>query len=146
MKITECLGIEHRIFLRQVDRLEETLHQGDAQEQCKAMVRLLAEVLDEHAQIEDDLLFPELEPHLGRQAGPLAVMDMEHREIRRLLSEMADPAGDTDYLVAQFIGIVRDHFAKEDQVLFPLAEQVIERSRLEELGHSCPHVQPLTRG
>jgi hypothetical protein len=31
-------------------------------------------------------------------------------------------------------------------VLFPLAEQVLGQERLEELGRTCPHVQPSGRG
>ncbi len=144
MKVTECLGIEHRIFLRQLDRLEEAQRQGAPAPERRAMVSLLAAALEEHADIEEDILFPALEPHLGRHAGPLAVMDTEHQEIRQLLAEAATTE-DITPVVAQFTAIAREHFAKEDQVLFPLAEQILSPERLEELGRACPHVQPLAR-
>lgn len=145
MKVTECLGIEHRIFLRQIERLEEAQRQGAPAQERRAMVALLAAALEEHADIEDEILFPALEPHLGRQAGPLAVMDLEHEEIRSLLSQMATALDDISPLVSQFIATARHHFAKEDQVLFPMAEQLLSQERLEELGRACPHVQPSGR-
>ena len=146
MKVTECLGIEHRVFLRQIDRLAEAQRRGAPPPERRAMVALLGEVLEEHARIEDEILFPALESHLGRQAGPLAVMDAEHEEIRHLLAEVAQGDDDVDAMVSRFIDLAREHFAKEDQVLFPLAEQLLGEERLTELAQACPHVQPLGRG
>ena len=145
MRVTECLGIEHRILLRQIGRLEEAQQQAAPAGEQRAMVSLLATVLEEHADVEDQVLFPALEPLLGRQGGPLAVMDMEHQELRRLLSQLAAATEDVTPLVSQFIATARDHFAKEDRVLFPLAEQLLSQERLEELGQACLHVQPLER-
>lgn len=145
MKVTECLGIEHRVFLRQIDRLEEGQRRESSSAERRAMVALLAAALEEHAHIEDEILFPALEPHLGRQAGPLAVMDAEHEEIRHLLAEMALGDDDVDAMVSRFIDLAREHFAKEDQVLFPLAEQLLGEGKLTELARACPHVQSLGR-
>lgn len=137
MKVTEGLSTEHRVFLTQLNRLEASL--ADAAlpaEAIRAMVKLIEEPLEEHAHLEEQFLFPALEPHLTRRAGPLAVMEAEHQELRRLLGHIAAAQLPLNPLTQQFIATLRAHIAKEDGILFPMAESFLGAGRLEELGTS----------
>lgn len=113
-------------------------------------VRELGEKLvgaEPHHQREEQVLFPELRER-GVE-GPPAVMESEHIELRRLkhavrdgaaaLLEGKDPAGWSPLRcdAHALIGMLRDHIAKEDDILYPMAVQVIEPQRWPVLREKC---------
>ncbi len=131
--ITAALLGEHGVIYPQLGHLEQASHTlADA----RGRAALLAAGLATHAQIEDELLFVPLEEHLGPNGGPVAVMRMEHEEVERTLAalEEADDPGQAGALIARLVTVARDHFAKEEQVLFPMAEQMLGEEALLELG------------
>ncbi|HEX9670722.1 MAG TPA: hemerythrin domain-containing protein [Thermoanaerobaculia bacterium] len=135
MKITDALRGEHGVLLRMLEFVAGEARGaslGDAQ----AMGRLLRQAIESHAQLEDELLFCALEPSLPAQQGPLAVMRMEHAEIEGSLERLAreTAAEGAGALLLHLAEVARDHFAKEEQVLFPLAERVLPAERLVEIG------------
>jgi hemerythrin-like domain-containing protein len=99
--------------------------------QSRTLVGELEAALEAHARLEDELLFCHLESLLPQQ-GPLAVMRAEHQEIEGLLASLADSsdASDAYSRIQRLVVVARDHFAKEEQVLFPLAEQILEESQI----------------
>jgi regulator of cell morphogenesis and NO signaling len=136
MKITDALKDEHRILRAHLDRLEELLASGAPAADLRAHAKLLAGGLLSHARIEDEVLFPAIEPTLGRDMGPLAVMRAEHAEIDGALGGAAG-FEDADRIRATLLHVVevaRQHFVKEDNVLFPTAERILGTPKLEELN------------
>jgi len=102
----------------------------------KAYVALIVAALESHADIEDKILFAALENHLPANSGPLAVMRWEHDEIRSTLNRILGQS-DADQIrrdILHFLEIVHAHFAKEEQVLFPLVEQLGPPDLAERLG------------
>lgn len=90
-----------------------------------------------HARLEDELLFDSLEGSLPADHGPLAVMRAEHEEIEGRLArlEAADP--DRDDLSAdlrRLVAVAREHFLKEEEVLFGFARRLLDADRLRALG------------
>ena len=84
MKITEYLAVQHNLFLEQLSFLEElkaSQKLADASG-LKEVVFSIARVVQKHAKLEEKLLFPELEPQLGEEMGPIGIMEFEHKEIR----------------------------------------------------------------
>jgi len=93
----------------------------------------LGNLLERHIRKEEEVLFPELEAFLPRDAGPLNVLRGEHSDMHenlRLLrravlvsgSSGENPEGRSSVqhygdLLAQ---LIRDHGYKEDRVLFPM--------------------------
>lgn len=73
------------------------------------------EELEAHSEKEEQGIFPLLGKHIGTEFGPIAVMEFEHREAKRLL------------------GILFDHFVKEENILFPMAENVLNEQEKAEL-------------
>ncbi len=132
--ITEALLGEHGVIYPQLAHLEQVAFDSPAGVRVQAA--LLAAGLATHAQTEDDLLFVPLEEHLGPNGGPLAVMRMEHEQVEGTLAELQqiDDVGEAKALAARLASIAREHFAKEEQVLFPMAQQVLGEDRLHQLG------------
>ena len=135
MKITEALLGEHGVFYAQFEHLERVAPVAEALAQVQSRMSLLSAALDTHARLEDQLLFTALEPHLGPM-GPLAVMRMEHDQIEDLFGRIsqASSLSEAQDLTLQLLRIARDHFAKEERVLFPLAAQILGLETLSELG------------
>lgn len=136
MKITDALLGEHGVFYALFDHLEGVLSSVDTLAQAQGLSALLAAGLEPHAHLENEVLFAALEPHLGAEAGPLAVLRYEHEEIEASLGRVQEVADGSDAkeLVRAAINVARQHFAKEEQVLFPLAERVLGPERLSALG------------
>lgn len=93
-----------------------------------------------HSHKEEDHLFPLLESRgMSLEAGPLAVMVMQHRESEEALRALQAAAreyigGDRGVLpqlraaFERYAGALKDHFWKENDVLFPMARRVLGAS------------------
>lgn len=134
MSITDLLLRDHQSFYQQFDALEAAL-QMPTQRELRDQLAKLGDSIGTHARLEDDLLFSTLEPFIGL-GGPLAVMRSEHEEIERILGELQDESGPvkTRDLVPQLLEVALQHFRKEEMILFPMSEQVLDQAALEELG------------
>lgn len=142
MKITEALLGEHGAFYAQFDYLEGVLSTASLGE-AKAMGLLLESGLKDHANLEDDVLFAAVEARLGEGAGPTGPMRDEHDEIRETLSRLptVDDVDEARDILLHAIYTARDHFRKEEQMLFPLAENELSLSTLNELGEQWAEVR-----
>ncbi len=158
---TAVLSQEHQVILRMLKVFERILDEADATGHVDGADS--GEVLDFlrtfadrcHHFKEEDLLFPSL---LGKglpgEQGPVAVMLMEHREGRSHVRELtlqldAAAKGDAEAL-STFSGcarahaaLLRDHIAKEDQVLFPLAERALDPRTKQELLRAFEEAETL---
>ncbi len=135
MKIIELLWRDHQEFYSQFDRLEENLQVAGKVAEIRTQVSKLNTALQTHAQLEDELLFATLEPYIG-EMGPLTVMRLEHTAIEDTFAQLQVTTGaaETEQLVTHLLTVARSHFAKEEQILFPLSEQVLSTDTLDELG------------
>jgi iron-sulfur cluster repair protein YtfE (RIC family) len=137
MKITDAFLGEHGVFYAQFDHAEELLERHPSLPEVQAVAALIATALIPHAQLENDLLFTAVEGQVG-QGGPILAMRSEHDEIERTLDDVARATtmASAIMLLRDAIGEARDHFRKEEQVAFPLAESVLGDNRLNELGRA----------
>jgi len=135
MKITDALLGEHGAFYAQFDRIEETVPHTTSVGEVREQAALLAAALISHAQLEDTLLFERMRS-AGGDEGLLSTMEAEHTEIAGLLTRAQgcpDVAAARDDLL-EAVALARDHFAKEEQVAFPMAESIIGAAGLTALG------------
>jgi iron-sulfur cluster repair protein YtfE (RIC family) len=134
MTLTDVLRGEHGLLYRLFGHLEGRLL-VEGPDDARRAACLLDEVLLSHAHVEDDLLFAVLEPVIGPD-GPLAVMRMEHDAIHDGVRDLIDgrTSSAPQERLLEILSLARGHFAKEEAVLFPLAERTLGRSKLEELG------------
>ena len=81
-----------------------------------------------HHAKEEKALFPAMvKAGVPAEGGPIAVMLGEHAEGRALLAAMRTGASVDQVAAAQrYIRLLRDHIDKENGLLFPLAEAVLD--------------------
>jgi regulator of cell morphogenesis and NO signaling len=124
--------------------------------------RIMQSDLLAHARREDNALFPAVEAALGEQYGPTVVMRQEHRDIHanaelfrdtlRELNQVQHPAieagsarlgqlaatGASAEVLratgAELLRLIDDHFAKEQEILFPVAREILDRSTLRDVA------------
>jgi hemerythrin-like domain-containing protein len=135
MKITDALLGEHAVLYDLFSHLRNTAVTSNDVAEIRAAVAVVDRLLLAHARIEEALLFPRLDPHLG-QMGPLAIMRSEHQGIEDLLEAAR---GETDLaslksLIGRLLELASGHFRKEEMVLFGMAQQFLGDDVLNELG------------
>jgi iron-sulfur cluster repair protein YtfE (RIC family) len=134
MKITDALYGEHGPLYALLTHCEGSAAQWELADLMLAGRTVEAALLS-HATVEDELLFGALEARMPA-GGPVAVMRAEHEEIDAQLAalrEASDEAAARRALLRMVL-VAREHFAKEEQVLFPIAEELLGAAELERLG------------
>ena len=136
MNIIDVLKVQHKVILGQLDYLEKLKDKKGMGACClRQVVSSVVNMVDQHARLEETRLFPELEAYLGSQMSSIAVMEFEHREIKKILENIkrTNQLRETTLEAVKLIVFLRDHIDKEERVLFPIADQNITQKRLEEL-------------
>lgn len=155
---------EHGPLRQQMDdfaRLAETITAGTASADpagmddaaakladLRARVKSFVAELDPHSAREEDHLFPMMVRYIGREGGPIAVMEYEHETAKQLLKTFleaaereprpasATRAGEIASHALRAHTILTDHFMKEENVLFPLAERLLNDEEKAELARA----------
>lgn len=90
--------------------------------------------LAHHLAMEEEVLFPAFEARTGMSMGPTQVMRMEHEQMRGLLQEMASAVANADQ--GRYLGLsetlnmlMQQHNLKEENVLYPMTDQVLAGER-----------------
>lgn len=143
MEATKILMEEHRVIERVLAAMEIASHRLVSGESIRE--RFFLDVADfirgfadgRHHRKEEGVLFPAMESAgVLKVGGPIGVMLAEHEEGRRLARAMRAAAerlqaGETlakEAIAANargYVALLRQHIAKEDNVLFPMADRVI---------------------
>lgn len=149
---TETLRQEHDAILRMLEATEEAARRLAAGRPVEPRVleglleffQLFADRC--HHGKEEGLLFPKLEEKgLPRSMGPIGVMLHEHDQGRALIQRMAQAGG--DYKTGRegaaagwaeaaraYVALLREHIAKENEVLFVMAERMLTAEEQQELS------------
>lgn len=136
MALTEILVAEHKTVVEKMDRLEEAAAAGDTRT-VEKLLSFFEFDLQLHRRKEEEVLFPALGEHLGTGSGPVACMLDEHVREKTLVREMRAAMEGTGgplplrRAVAAFVGHLRAHIEKENEVLFPMAERVLRPEQKE---------------
>jgi hemerythrin-like domain-containing protein len=149
---TKVLRHEHEAILKMLGASEEVgrrLEQGERvdQQTLDDLLEFFQLFADRcHHGKEEDLLFPLLEKKgFPRQGGPIGVMLFEHERGRALIRQMAEAAaayksGDKSAGIrwaqagAGYAALLRAHIAKENNVLFAMAERVLRPAEQADLA------------
>lgn len=151
----DVLKREHRVIERGLDALEQMMAED------RIDVGFMRTALDffrsfadscHHAK-EEDQLFPVLESAgLPREGGPIGCMLHEHMIGRALVQRMGggldsfvggDAAAESEIrqAAAQYISMLRQHIMKEDNVLFAIADRLVDPQGQAELGQAFDRVE-----
>lgn len=146
---TDVLRDEHRVILNALGVLESAADRLAAGgtlpdgwwDRAVAWLRRFADA-SHHAK-EERALFPAMvKAGIPAEGGPIGVMLNEHEHGRALIRAMA--AGDaTGRVVAarEYIRLLRQHIDKENEVLFPMADAVLDEQARQALGRQFDAVE-----
>jgi hemerythrin-like domain-containing protein len=97
---------------------------------------------------EEAHLFPALERHgIPKEGGPLGVMLREHEEGRALVRAMEEGRGpEVARAIRGYVILLRAHIDKENNVLLPLAEQVLPEEEQHALLRAFEEVEQAVAG
>jgi hemerythrin-like domain-containing protein len=135
MKITEILMAEHAVFHNLFDHIEAAAPRLKTPGEVKLLASLVDKVMAPHSKTEDDLFIEPLE-HCFEQIGQNETFHAEHRRIEEALANVqkAKTLADTKKILLRAIAASREHFDKEERIVFPMAERVLKTRTLSELG------------
>lgn len=149
---TQVLKDEHALILEALDAIERKLSALEAgaspdRAYFEKAVQFLRTFADScHHGKEENFLFKTMvDRGFPRQAGPIAVMLHEHETGRSLIHGIAEGAAavETDSSAAKrivengrgYIALLRAHINKENNILFPMADDVLTPEDQEHLGN-----------
>jgi len=144
------LKSEHPPLLRQLEDLydltQKINQENDIEANFAALITKVKEfkaALDPHSEREEGILFPMMGVYIGTTSGPIAVMEYEHDQakanIGEFLTMVGSGLGSTEEkkqaaeLIQNAYFILTEHFSKEENVLFPMAERMLTDEEKEEL-------------
>jgi hemerythrin-like domain-containing protein len=151
MRTTEILMDEHRVIEQVLACLEKMADAAAATGRVETpsardAIGFLRTFADRcHHMKEEERLFPAMErAGLPPHAGPTEVMRQEHeigrghvRRMERAVDEFDAGSRDAvrtfEFEARSFVRLLREHIAKEDQVLFPMADRMLSARAQEEL-------------
>jgi hemerythrin-like domain-containing protein len=162
--LTASLRRDHEVILRALERLEERVAEWKRTGMVDpAVLRRFVEFartfVDRcHHGKEERCLFPCLERRgIPREGGPIGVMLYEHQLGRELVARLDEGLraleGSEDGAVGailstcdEYIQLLRNHITKENGVLFPMGESVVEMEDVAEVGGCYERVEEVEVG
>jgi hemerythrin-like domain-containing protein len=158
-KSTDVLREEHNAILKILDAVEEAARRLNrnlavAPETLSGLLEFLQIFADRcHHGKEEDCLFPLLEKKgMPHDAGPLAVMLHEHGRGRELIRNMkqaleglssgrSDAGSQWAAAALNYAELLRGHIAKENEVLFPMADRLLSGDEQSTLVNSFEQIE-----
>jgi hypothetical protein len=133
--ITTVLRVEHRLLREMMEALAEWLAKApaSASTEMRARISLLAVALEAHALREEEHLLAHLRPASEQARHLVDMMEIVHDEIRGLFEEIETEAAPKD-AIWTILDLAETHFVREDEELFPLAEQLLPQELLVDLA------------
>lgn len=110
--------------------VEELLDAGDIELARAAWLKFNTS-MHRHFAMEEEVLFPAFDAKSGMAGGgPVAVMKMEHQQMRGLLEQIGEAIEGDDGEQAMDLGdtllmLVQQHNVKEEGMLYPMAENLL---------------------
>jgi len=142
-------------FLEELSRINQTLQMVGSWDKSKKESKELLDIAkhlieaESHHQREEEVLFPELEKR--DILGPPEMMRMEHKELRskkKELFKLAQSRNKTNFNIKRLdkvvnfiISMLREHIYKENNILYPMALEVIkEKSIWDKMKTECDKI------
>lgn len=159
ISLTNQLKDEHKVIksmLRILKTVSEKLSSGEQIDgsDIRKIIKFIKNFADRcHHGKEEDVLFMEMERSgIPREGGPVGVMLYEHDTGRSYVRGMSEAfsaleKGETDYIkdfcknAKGYIELLNQHIEKEDNILYPMAEEVISNDRKVVLTHEFEKVE-----
>ncbi|WML49443.1 hemerythrin domain-containing protein [Neobacillus sp. PS3-34] len=142
---------EHPSLLDKLEGIFSLVKQIETEYQAENPFNRLKEKVSEfmaelgpHSEREEGVLFPMMGTYIGTTSGPIAVMEYEHDQAKKLIGTFIEQTSAKDEISEQKIKelagfiknayfILTEHFSKEENVLFPMAERMLSEEEKAEL-------------
>lgn len=151
-KPLDILRLAHRTALGELELLENSAkslkqNNGIARGDLEKVFGFFDRELKVHFRHEEEIVFPYLARVIGRE-GPIAAMLDEHQTLWRAVDALHEKVGElkvaqpdstgkltqtVQQIANHIVGFLRSHIQKEDNVLFPLAEEALDPQTLREM-------------
>lgn len=145
MVATDTLRKEHEVILRVLDVMDQaasTLEAGGTLPEpvLRSAIDFVRGFADgcHHAK-EEGTLFPLMKNHgIPEEGGPIGVMLQEHDAGRQYIRQLEqaierDNSAQIIEAIRGYVSLLREHIAKENDVLFPMADRVLDVDEQERL-------------
>lgn len=128
--ISNLMTSDHRKCDENFGSIEELVDKKQFQKAIEVFIPWKNGMLH-HLDLEEKYLFQELEQKLGGKIGPIIMMEMEHGQIRELISQMEKSINDKRHetylgLADSCMLLIQQHNMKEEQVLYPMMDKFID--------------------
>lgn len=140
MSFQQTLTAQHRDCDAEFASIEQAAHRRDWATAMSAVETFIDDTAA-HFRFEEHTLFPALEAAVPMAAGPASVMRREHAHMRELFAELHEAVAARDAAaladaVETLLLLMQQHNAKEENVLYPIADQSLDADLLQRLGES----------
>jgi hemerythrin-like domain-containing protein len=133
--ITKALVMEHAIFCAVFDQFERVLPGLGSVQEVKLLATVVEGVLSGHAETEKNLAYSVLD-HVLKEDGRLNRLHQDHHEIDEHFKRVhrAKDLADAQRLLKKALAATREHFHREEEIVFPFLERVLQPETLETMG------------
>lgn len=134
MSYQQTLTEQHRACDAQFAKIEQAAHRGDWAA-ATAAAQAFVDDTEAHFAYEEQTLFPALEAAMPMAAGPTSVMRSEHAQMREMFEGLREAVAQQDAAaladsVETLLLVVQQHNAKEENVLYPMADRTLSTDLL----------------
>ena len=147
----EELKSDHQNILAHLIDLEEAINQLKiSHEKVEEFLHFTETFAEPHHQKEEQVLFPALEKNgMPNEGGPIGMMLLEHATKRDYLAKMREALQENNESKLKentqaMIFLLRDHIYKEDNILYPCAQDALTKEELTNLALQCEEIKAQT--
>ena len=144
----EELKSDHQNILKHLDDLEAIINQTTINHaKIKEFLHFTETFAEPHHQKEEQVLFPALEKKgIPNEGGPIGMMLIEHATKRDYLVKMREALQENNNIKLKentqaMVSLLRNHIYKEDNILYPCAQDVLTEEELSILASQCEKIK-----
>ncbi|MEK7664555.1 MAG: hemerythrin domain-containing protein [Patescibacteria group bacterium] len=144
----EELKADHQNILAHLDDLEKVIDQSKINHaKVEEFLHFTETFAEPHHQKEEQVLFPALEKKgMPNEGGPIGMMLLEHAAKRDYLAKMRESLQENNEIKLKentqaMISLLREHIYKENNILYPCAEDALSKEELAELASECEKIK-----
>ncbi|MDQ4121438.1 MAG: hemerythrin domain-containing protein [Acidobacteriota bacterium] len=132
MNALDLIKKEHTEILDLIEELE-AIGDGFKSQRRREALQKIRNAFDLLNRFEREIFYPALanQEGIGTMVGEAG---KELRDIDRVLLKMEENVGDWENNLSELKALTQDHFELDEKELFPKAEELLGKDRLEELG------------
>jgi hemerythrin-like domain-containing protein len=133
--ITQALILEHEILRQIFDQIESVLSRSQSARVVKSLALVVEGLLSKHGKIEINLVYSVLD-HVLAERNASKDLYQHHEELDGHFARIHRTSGPAkaSSLLKKALTATREHFRREEQIVFPTLEEILRPETLWTLG------------